>query len=289
MLPMGRRQSDSIFPTWFLSPQPVSKTIYSFLEGGIRLFDLDLELATGIAKALESRAGLDQWVGGGTGLMPWQASVFGPGPEEVLSLVRFLADEVMSLLKGATVPRGGGWEIPLPPSLQPSGGGITGSGGGGGGSSGGGGSVGGPSRIRVGYLSCSGFMGNTTTSNFVRTLFSDTDRARVSNVCFARGSPTYGGGADGSFSQTYIRENCEDYRDHTRMSVYETASEVSQIGVHVLVDLTGWTLFPCVEVLGLRSAPVQVTWHGYGGSLGEDKSPLDMKLFHPGCNSYPLD
>jgi len=199
--------------------------------------------------------------------MPWQASVFGTGPEEVLSLVRFLADEVMSLLKGATVPRGGGWELPLPPSLQPWGG-LTGSGGGGGA-----GSMRGGFRIRVGYLSCSGFMGNTTTSNCVRTVFSDTDKARVSNVCFARGSPTYGGGADGSFSQTYIRENCEDYRDHTSMSVYETANQVSQIGVHVLVDLTGWTLFPCVEVLGLRPAPVQVTWHGYGGSLGEEKSP----------------
>ena len=77
---------------------------------------------TGIATALESRTELDGWVGGSTGLMPWQASVFGSGPEEVLSLVRFLADEVMSLLKGATAPRGGGWEMPLPPSLQPWGG-----------------------------------------------------------------------------------------------------------------------------------------------------------------------
>ena len=61
-------------------------------------------------------------------------------------------------------------------------------------------------------------MGNTTTANFVRTVFSLSDKTRVETVCFARGSVGYGGGEDGSYAQTYIKRHCEHYFDHTSAS-----------------------------------------------------------------------
>ena len=59
-------------------------------------------------------------------------------------------------------------------------------------------------RIRIGYLSCSGFQGNTTTSNFVRGLFGWHD-ARVFQVhCFLRGAEPFPGRVDASPAQSQV-------------------------------------------------------------------------------------
>ncbi len=39
---------------------------------------------------------------------------------------------------------------------------------------------------------------------------------------------------------------------------FQVASKIRAAGVHVLVDLTGYTITPRAEVFALRSAPVQL-------------------------------
>ncbi|KAJ1488302.1 glycosyl transferase family 41-domain-containing protein [Baffinella frigidus] len=125
-----------------------------------------------------------------------------------------------------------------------------------------------PPRLRIAYLSCSGFQGNTTTANFVRGLFGMHDARHFEVHCVARGSGSFPGGVDGSPAQGQILEDCHRVWDHTRFSVSESAAQLHSLEVVVLIDLTGWTLFPCSEVLAMEPAPVQVQWHGYPGTMG---------------------
>ena len=51
---------------------------------------------------------------------------------------------------------------------------------------------------------------------------------------------------------------------------YGAASAINAAAVHVLVDLSGWTIFPGVEVFAMRPAPLQLQLHGYPGSMGAE-------------------
>ncbi len=41
-------------------------------------------------------------------------------------------------------------------------------------------------------------------------------------------------------------------------SRYGAAAAINSIGVHVLIDLSGWTIFPGVEVFAMKPAPLQM-------------------------------
>jgi predicted O-linked N-acetylglucosamine transferase (SPINDLY family) len=38
----------------------------------------------------------------------------------------------------------------------------------------------------------------------------------------------------------------------TEMSVGQVAAKIANLKIDVLVDLTGWTLFPCTEILAMH-------------------------------------
>uniref|UniRef100_A0A7S4NF57 protein O-GlcNAc transferase n=1 Tax=Guillardia theta TaxID=55529 RepID=A0A7S4NF57_GUITH len=175
--------------------------------------------------------------------MPWQASVYGLKPFHMLKNVQYMSRNVLGAVRGFKFPK---FDVEEGMSLSPS------------------------SRLRVGYFSCSGFQGNTTTANFVRGLFGMHDRHRFHVHCFARGTHTFPGRTDGSPAQEQIRTDCESFHDMTKMDVFESAKSISASKIAVLVDLTGWTLWPCTEVLAMEPSPVQLQWHGYPGSMGAD-------------------
>ena len=38
----------------------------------------------------------------------------------------------------------------------------------------------------------------------------------------------------------------------TKLSVGQVAAKIANLKIDVLVDLTGWTLFPCTEILAMQ-------------------------------------
>ncbi|HEY9657986.1 MAG TPA: TIGR03032 family protein, partial [Allocoleopsis sp.] len=41
-------------------------------------------------------------------------------------------------------------------------------------------------------------------------------------------------------------------------------------GIHILIDLAGYTLYSCPEILALRPAPIQMQWLGYPNTMGAE-------------------
>jgi len=116
-------------------------------------------------------------------------------------------------------------------------------------------------RVRVGYVSGTGFQEFTTTALFISALLARHDPATTAVACYAW-MPD-----DGSSLRAGIAGACARFVDLHRADHSHAAELVNSDGVQVLVDLTGLTLNPRLELLALRPAEVQLHWHGYPGSV----------------------
>lgn len=173
--------------------------------------------------------------------MPWQSSVYGLSPELMLLNARTMSQDRLRAVGGFRFPS----SFLRDEGLTAEEGGVEAGG------------DAGP-RIRIGYLSCSGFQGNTTTSNFVRGLFGWHNRAVFESFCIFFGAKPFPGRADGSPAQTQVRDDCDHVLDLVGLEVGQVAAKIANLKMALLVDLTGWTLFPCTEITAMNPAPLQV-------------------------------
>jgi protein O-GlcNAc transferase len=77
-------------------------------------------------------------------------------------------------------------------------------------------------------------------------------------------------GDDGSEQRRRLVSGFDHFVDVEHLSVPALAERIRADGIDVLVDLNGWTGYQRTEVLAFRSAPVQVSWLGFAGTLGLD-------------------
>lgn len=54
------------------------------------------------------------------------------------------------------------------------------------------------------------------------------------------------------------------------MGHQEVAERIRSDGINVLIDLTGYTMSMQTEVMAIGPAPVQVSFHGFPGTMGAD-------------------
>ena len=116
-------------------------------------------------------------------------------------------------------------------------------------------------RLRIAYLSGTGFQSFTTTAHFVVGILEAHDAARIDARCLAF-LPD-----DASPVRRRLGRVCamEEMADKNNRQV---AEHLNAQQVQVLVDLTGLTLGPRLHILASRPCPVQIHWHGYPGTLG---------------------
>jgi protein O-GlcNAc transferase len=70
-----------------------------------------------------------------------------------------------------------------------------------------------------------------------------------------------------------VRAGCDHFRDVSTASTLSIAQRIHDDGIHILVDLAGYTTFMRPAVLALKPAPVQIQYLGYPGTLGADCVP----------------
>lgn len=70
-----------------------------------------------------------------------------------------------------------------------------------------------------------------------------------------------------------VREGCDHFVDVSHQPALALARRIHADGIHLLVDLAGYTTHCRPLVLALRPAPVQIQWLGYPGTLGADYVP----------------
>jgi len=117
-------------------------------------------------------------------------------------------------------------------------------------------------RLRIGYVS--GDFRDHATAHLARKLFRAHDRHRFEIIGYTLRP------GDESVYWRDISRTCDRMVDLSQSSNCEAARRIAGDGVHILVDLHGYTKYGRQEIFALRPAPVQVSFLGYPGTLGGD-------------------
>lgn len=118
------------------------------------------------------------------------------------------------------------------------------------------------SRLRLGLLSSDFFKHATVTLLVELVELLDRERFEVFLYCH---SPS-----DGSVQQQRIRAAADHFRDVNNVNDAQVARQMREDGIDIAIDLKGHTENGRMQVLGLRPAPVQVSFLGYPGSTGAE-------------------
>jgi predicted O-linked N-acetylglucosamine transferase (SPINDLY family) len=115
-------------------------------------------------------------------------------------------------------------------------------------------------KLRIGYLS--GDFHDHATAHLAAELFELHDRDSFEVLGFSFGPD------DASGMRSRLRAAFDRFVDVEEMSDADAASAIRDAGVHILVDLKGYTLEARTEIVARRPAPVQVSFLGYPGTMG---------------------
>ncbi|MEA3642348.1 MAG: tetratricopeptide repeat protein [Lamprobacter sp.] len=121
-----------------------------------------------------------------------------------------------------------------------------------------------PARLRIGYLSpdfrCH------AVGTLIAGLFQHHQRPEFEIFAYSL-TPV-----DDAWT-AQVREGCDHFLDVSQQPALAIAQRIQADGIHVLIDLAGYTTHSRPLVLALRPAPVQIQWLGYPGTLGADFVP----------------
>ena len=116
-------------------------------------------------------------------------------------------------------------------------------------------------RLRIGYVSSD--FGNHPTSHLMQSIPGVHNRARVEIFCYSL-SPD-----DGTNFRQKVHREAEHFVDLSVIPCNSKAADrIHADGVHVLVNMNGYTKGARNEIFALRPAPIQVMWLGYPGTSG---------------------
>ncbi|CAG0918679.1 unnamed protein product [Notodromas monacha] len=116
-------------------------------------------------------------------------------------------------------------------------------------------------KLRIGYVS-SDFC-NHPTSHLMQSIPGSHNRARVEIFCYAL-SPD-----DGTAFRQRIVKQADHFVDLSLLHCNgKAADRINGDGIHVLVNMNGYTKGARNEIFALRPAPIQAMWLGYPGTSG---------------------
>lgn len=122
-------------------------------------------------------------------------------------------------------------------------------------------SLGSGQRLRIGYVSSD--FGNHPTSHLMQSIPGMHRREVVEVFCYAI-SPD-----DATNFRQKIKTEAEHFVDLSLIPDNgKAADRIHQDGIHILVNMNGYTKGARNEIFALRPAPIQVMWLGYPGTSG---------------------
>ena len=115
-------------------------------------------------------------------------------------------------------------------------------------------------KIRLAYLS--GEFREQATAILMAGLYERHDRDKFEVIAVDNGS------ADANAMSLRLKSAFDEWIDIGGLSDHEAAQKIRDAGIDILVNLNGWFGRPRMGVFALRSAPVQVNYLGFPGTLG---------------------
>ena len=118
-------------------------------------------------------------------------------------------------------------------------------------------------KLRIGYLSAD--FGEHPVSQLLAQVIELHDRSSFEVFGYSYGPD------DQTLVRRRLQTAFDTFRDVVTMSDAAAARLILEDGIHILVDLTGYTKNARLAITALRPAPVQVSWLGYPGTLGHPR------------------
>ena len=116
-------------------------------------------------------------------------------------------------------------------------------------------------RLRIGYVSSD--FGNHPTSHLMQSIPGMHDRSKVEIFCYSLAAD------DNTTFRQKISRTAEHFTDLSQIPDNgKAADRIYQDGIHILVNMNGYTKGARNEIFALRPAPIQVMWLGYPGTSG---------------------
>ncbi|MBF0438469.1 MAG: tetratricopeptide repeat protein [Magnetococcales bacterium] len=118
----------------------------------------------------------------------------------------------------------------------------------------------GDGRLRIGYLS--GDFHQHATAILTAELFASHDRNAFQIFAYSYGPD------DNSPMRQELKNSFEIFRECFRLTDEAIARQIVADGIHILIDLKGYTRDARPRIVAMRPAPIQVAYLGYPGTMG---------------------
>ena len=117
-------------------------------------------------------------------------------------------------------------------------------------------------RLKIGYVSSD--FNNHPLSYLMQSVFGMHDASKFEIYCYATAGP------DGSFLRRTIESTAEHFKDISQLHAGDAAQLIHNDGVHILINLNGYTRGAKTEIFALHPAPLQVSFLGFPGTMGAE-------------------
>jgi hypothetical protein len=116
--------------------------------------------------------------------------------------------------------------------------------------------------LKVGYVSSD--FNNHPLAHLMQSVFGMHDRRKVEAYCYATTA------SDDSTHRKQIERESPHFYDATSWSTEKLVTKIVDDGIHILVNLNGYTRGARNEIFAARPAPVQMSFMGFAGTLGAE-------------------
>lgn len=117
-------------------------------------------------------------------------------------------------------------------------------------------------RMKIGYVSSD--FGNHPIMHLMQSVFGMHDISKFEIYCYATSGP------DGSAQRRTVERTAEHFKDISQLHAGDAAQLIHNDGVHILINLNGFTRGAKNEIFALHPAPLQMSFLGYAGTMGAD-------------------
>lgn len=116
--------------------------------------------------------------------------------------------------------------------------------------------------LRVGYVSSD--FNNHPLAHLMQSVFGLHNTQRVEAFCYATTA------GDNSVHRRKIQNEAPHFHDASTWSAEKLVRQIIDDGIHILVNLNGYTRGARNEVFAARPAPIQMSFMGFAGTLGAE-------------------
>jgi tetratricopeptide (TPR) repeat protein len=116
--------------------------------------------------------------------------------------------------------------------------------------------------LKVGYVSSD--FNNHPLAHLMQSVFGLHDTNKVKAYCYATTA------SDNSIHRQQIERESPVFYDASSWSSDKLVSKILEDGIHILVNLNGYTRGARNEVFAARAAPIQMSFMGFAGTLGAE-------------------